>query len=239
MEEAFAEIDSAVALFDSPEARLQQAEWRLVPYALGYPGIRTEEWERQLTQMVDDGDVGRRAAWALALGRLAAADTVEASRWSERLGPGSPLRALVDAGRAASRGEFAAALAATDSVRLAFQGARPPDPFAGAVFHLLRGEWHARSGNPLGADREWLWYEASDVEGWPVGLAQAGEVDGALGAFARLKRARALLEASGSAADSADACRGLARVRELWSGATPALRPLTDEAAALAQACRS
>jgi hypothetical protein len=239
MEEAYAEIDSAVALFDSPEAQLQQAEWRLVPYALGYPGIRTEEWERRLTQMVDDGDIGGRAAWTLALGHLAAGDTVGASRWSERLEPGSPLRALVDAGRAASRGDFAAALATTDSVRLAFQVARPPDPFAGAVFHLLRGEWRARSGNPVGADREWLWYEASDVEGWPVGLAQAGEIDGALATFARLKRARALLEASRSAADSADACRGLARVRELWSDATPALRPLTDEAAVLARPCGS
>jgi tetratricopeptide (TPR) repeat protein len=239
IEEAFAEIDSAVALFDSPEARLQQAEWRLVPSALGYPGLPTEEWERRLAQMVDDAGVGGRAAWALALGRIAAGDTVEAARWSERLEPGSPLRVLVEAGRAASRGDFAAALAATDSVRLAFQVTRPPDPFAGAVFHLLRGEWHAQSGNAIQADREWLWYEASDVEGWPVGLAQAGEIDGALGTFARLKRARALLDSGGSAADSAEACRRLARVRKLWTDATAALRPLSDEAAALAGTCRA
>jgi tetratricopeptide (TPR) repeat protein len=237
LEEALAEIDSAAALFDSPEARLQQAEWRLVPHSLGYPGIETEDWERRLAQMVDEPGVGHRAAWALALGYVAAGDTIEASRWSERLEPGSPLRVLVDAARAASRGDLTTALSATDSVRLAFQVTRPPDPFAVAVFHLLRGNWRAASGDAAGADHEWLWYEASDVEGWPVGLAQAGEIDGALGAFARLKRARAVLARGGSSADSVEACRHLARVLELWSDAAAGMRPLSDEAATLAGAC--
>jgi hypothetical protein len=70
-----------------------------------------------------------------------------------------------------------------------------------------------------------------------VGLAQAGEIDGALGAFARLKRARAVLARGGSSADSVEACRHLARVLELWSDAAAGMRPLSDEAATLAGAC--
>jgi tetratricopeptide (TPR) repeat protein len=237
LDEALAEIDSAVALFDSPEARLQQAEWRVIPHALGLPGAGTRNWELRLAAMADDSSVGSRAAWALALARLAAGDTSEARRWSERLPAGHPLRALIDAGRAAAAGDFALALTRTDSVRLQFQVTRPPDPFAGAVFHLLRGDWLAASGEPARADREWLWYEGSDVEGWPEGLSQAGEVDAALGVFARLKRARALLAPGSSTGDSLRACSHLGRIGELWSEVEPPLRPLVDEAAALARGC--
>jgi tetratricopeptide (TPR) repeat protein len=236
-DEAFAEIDSAAALFDSPEARLQQAEWRVIPHALGLVGAGTRDWELRLAELAGDSSVGRRAAWALALARLAAGDTSEARRWSERLAAGHPLRVLIDAGRAAAGGDFALALTRTDSVRLHFQVTRPPDPFAGAVFHLLRGDWLAASSEPARADREWLWYEGSDVEGWWEGLSQAGEVDAALGVFARLKRARALLASGSSADDSLSACRHLGRIRELWSDVEPALRPLADEAAALARRC--
>ncbi len=231
LDEALAEFDSAAALFDSPEARLQQAEWRVVPHALGLPGIDTAGWEPRLAQLADDSIVGSRAAWALALARLGAGDTVGARRWSERLPAGDPLRVLIDAGRAAAHGDVAAALAMTDSVHPAFQVTRPPDPFAGAVFHLYRGDWWEAVSQPARADRERLWYEASNLEGWPEGLSQAGEVDGALAPFARLKRARAL--------DGDQACGHLARLGELWSEASPALRPLADEAGALARGCPS
>jgi tetratricopeptide (TPR) repeat protein len=237
LDEALAEIDSAAALFDSPEARLQQAEWRVIPRALGLPGADTRAWERRLAEMAGDSSVGSRAIWALALARLAAGDTADARRWSGRLAAGHPLRALIDAGQAAAGGNFALALTLTDSVRLHFQVTRPPDPFAGAVFHLLRGDWLAASGEPAHADREWLWYEGSDVEGWPEGLSQAGEVDAALGVFARLKRARALLAPGSSAGDSLRACGHLARIGELWSDVEPPLRPLADEAAALGRRC--
>jgi hypothetical protein len=155
----------------------------------------------------------------------------------ERLAAAAPLRALVDAGQAAARGDFELALALTDSVRLEFQVTRPPDPFAAAVFHLFRGDWGAATSEPARADRERLWYEASDVEGWPEGLSQSGEVDGALATFARLKRARALLAPGSSAGDSLTACSHLARIGELWSDVDPVLRPLADEAATLAKSC--
>jgi tetratricopeptide (TPR) repeat protein len=237
LNEALAEIDSAAALFDSPEARLQQAEWRVIPHALGLPGAATRDWESRLAELAEDSSFGSRAAWALALARLAAGDTVEARRWSERLAAAAPLRALVDAGQAAARGDFELALALTDSVRLEFQVTRPPDPFAAAVFHLFRGDWWAATSEPARADRERLWYEASDVEGWPEGLSQSGEVDGALATFARLKRARALLAPGSSAGDSLTACSHLARIGELWSDVDPVLRPLADEAATLAKSC--
>jgi hypothetical protein len=235
LEEALAQVDSAAALLDSPEARLRQAEWRVVPHVLGIPGMESSEWEARLASLTRDPAIGDRAAWALAL--LAAADSVRARLWRERLDVGTPLRILTDARLAAASGDLAGALAITDSARQAFQLAHVPDPFASAVYHLLRGDWLAASGEPLRAEREWLWHEATDVEGWPAGLAQPGEVNAALGTLARLKRARVLL-AAGSQADSLRACRHLQRVRDLWAGASPAMQSLVDEAATLARACR-
>ena len=228
LREALAELDSAAALFDSPEARLQQAEWRVVPAALGYPGIDTKAWEPRLRELAGDSTVGARAAWAIAL--LAGDDTARARPWLDRLPDGSPLGVLSHARLAASRGDLAFALALTDSLRSAFQGPPPADPFAGAVLHVLRGDWFAAAGAPDRADREWLWHEASDVEGWPVGLAQSGEIGAALGPLARLRRARALLAPGGSAADTLRACAHVARVRELWADADPALRALPHDA---------
>ncbi|HEY7612631.1 MAG TPA: hypothetical protein VH764_06545 [Gemmatimonadales bacterium] len=222
--EALAELDSAAALFDTPEARLQQAEWRAVPAAFGYPGLDAASWTELLTGLAHDSTLGPRAAWALAL--LAADDTAVARSWLARMPAGSPLRTLGEARLAAGRGDLRAALALTDSVRMAFQQPRPPDPFAVAAFHLQRGEWLAALGEPARADREWLWYEASDVEGWPQGLAQAGEVGATFGPFARLERARTLLDANFTSADTARACAHVRRVRELWSEADSSLRRL-------------
>jgi hypothetical protein len=234
--EALAELDSAAVLFDSPEALLQQAEWRAIPAAVGYPGLDPRPWIQPLADLAHDSTIGARAAWALAL--LAGSDTARARRWMDRLPADSPLHAMIEARLAAAGGDLRAALALTDSVRTAFQQSAPPDPFAVAVFHLLRGDWLAALGQPDRADREWLWYEASDVEGWPQGLAQAGEVGAALGPAARLKRARALLQAGTSAADTLSACTLVGRVRELWSAADSSLRPLAA-AAALDGACRA
>jgi hypothetical protein len=143
---------------------------------------------------------------------------------------------VLDAQARALAGDPAGALARTDSVRVPFESANPADRFAGAAFHLMRGDWYAALGRRTQADAEWLWYEATDVEGWPEGLAQAGEIDAALGVFARLKRARLLLSPGGTPADSARGCTHLARVRELWSRPEPAVAPLAREATTLADA---
>lgn len=235
VEEALAEIDTVALLLDSPESQLQRAQWRAVWSALGISGIATGEWEPRLAGMVDDTALSRRAAWTLAL--LAGEDTAAARAWGERLRDGDPLRILCDARLAALRGDRAAALAMTEPIRRALEPGRSPDPFAGAVLRLLRGEWLAASGDPAGAARELLWYEATDTKGWPTGLPQPGEVDAALGTLARLHRARALL-AVGTGPDSLKACRHLGRLRELWSDASPGYRPMVSEALALAESCR-
>jgi hypothetical protein len=213
--EAFAEIDSAAGLFDSPEARLQQAEWRVVARAVGLPVAGTVDWERRLADVTWDSTLAERATWALALARLAHGDTSGTRRLAERLSAGGPLRVLIDAGRAAATGDLALALRRSDSSRASFTATRPPDPFSSTVFHLLRGSWLAAAGDPRRAEREWMWHEASDIEGWPVGLARAAEVSAAFGAFARLRRG----------------CRHLERVEELWSEADSALRSLLFTAA--------
>ena len=229
LHEALAELDSAAALLDSPEARLQQAEWRVIPAVVGFPGPDTSGWEQRLREISQDSTLGPRAAWVLAL--LAGDDTARARPWLDRLSPGTPLRALIVARQAAARGDLRLALAISDSVRTAFQRARQPDAFAGSVFHLLRGDWLAALGERDRADREWLWYEASDVDRWPQGLSQSGEIGPALGPIARLRRARALLGPGASAADSTEACAHLARLHELWSEADSGIRTMLADAA--------
>jgi hypothetical protein len=194
-------------------------------------------WRERLEVLARDVAVGPRAIWALALAAQSDGDIAGARRWAARLDAGSPLRVLLEARDAALRGDVALALARSDSVRLAFQVTRPPDAFAGAAFHLLRGEWRMAMGDRQGADREWLWYEASDVEGWPQGLAQAGEVDAALGVYARLKRADGLLASGASSADTLRACGHLRRIRELWTEVEPAMSPLVRQAESLADGC--
>lgn len=233
---ALAELDSAAAILDAPEARLQQAEWRVVPGALGLPGPPADQAREQLELLASDSALGPRASWALALAAQTARDTTTARRWMRRVPSGTPLRTLLEAREDALRGDFGLALARSDSVRMVFQVTRPPDAFGVAAFHLLRGEWLAAMGQRARADREWLWYEASDVEGWPQGLAQAGEVDAALGVYARLLRARNLL--AGAPGDPRG-CAHVTRVLELWSRVEPPLHGLVREAAALAAGCRS
>ena len=81
------------------------------------------------------------------MARLAEGDTAGARRWAERLSASVPLRVLVDAGRPPRR---ATSLSHRPERfgRVRFKATRPPDPFASAVFHLLRGEWLAASGDP-------------------------------------------------------------------------------------------
>jgi len=208
-----------------------------VPAALGLSADLPDEWRRRLARLSEDSTVAERAAWTLALDAQSRGDTADAARWRARVAPGSPLRALLDAQALGLAGDAAGALARSDAVRLAYQAARPPDGFAGAVFHLLRGDWYVALDRRARADAEWLWYEATDVEGWPQGLAQPGEVDAALGVYARLKRARALLAPGATPGDSLRACIHLRRVRDLWRDAEPAFAPMAREAATLAERC--
>jgi hypothetical protein len=107
------------------------------------------------------------------------------------------------------------------------------DPFFRAVLHLQRGEWHAAAGQTRAADAAWLWYENLDAVGWPSTVAQACEIDWALGTYARWRRAR-LADSTGA---RTDACRGMAGVVALWAEAEPAYGPLLSEARGILQRC--
>jgi hypothetical protein len=241
---ALREIDSAAALLGSAEARLEAAEWRAILPVLGLPAANEagDTTSRGVLEtLVVDPEFGARAAWALALGSGAAGDSAAARQWGERLDPDSPrgaaLAGLARALEEAGRGRPEQALRISDSLRRHFNVTHPPDPFAGAVFHLLRGDWLLSQGHPARADREWLWYEGGDFDGWPAGPAQAGEIDGALGVYARLKRGAAGMASARSAADSSAACGWITRVTELWREAEPVMKPLVARADSLARSC--
>ena len=237
-----ARFDSAAIDLGTREMQLQQAEWRVIPPALGLVGWGDSDgraWVARLEQLAADSVLGARARWALALERLAAGDREAFAARAAAGDRAEPLAALLRALEAGVLGRPDEALAISDSVRAAFEVTQPPDPFAGAVFHLFRGAWELAAGRPQAADREWLWYEASDVDGWPSAHPQAGEVDGVVGVFARWKRGELRLATATGAADSAAACALLRRVAELWRDADTALASLRSAVRARAGGCGS
>jgi tetratricopeptide (TPR) repeat protein/tRNA A-37 threonylcarbamoyl transferase component Bud32 len=233
-------FDSAAALFPAPgEARLQAAEWRLIPSALGAVGWSEAERQRgraSLRAISGDPAFRARAAWALALDAHARGDTTEARRLREGVdfsGQNQALVHLLTAWEQATRGDWQAAVAAAEPA-LAFDSAgHAPDPFLRAVLHLKRGEWLERSGRAAEADRSWLWYENLDLRGWPDAEAQPAEVDWALATHARAQRARLALESGQAEAG----CLQAGRVAEVWSDAEPAIVVVSRQLAAMAGSC--
>jgi tetratricopeptide (TPR) repeat protein len=240
---ALAQLDSAVALFPSAEARLQQAEWRAVAPFVGLPLGRSAAdpaWDARLEALTANSSTRTRALWALALRSLAADPTHAASKATtgdaaaferarirlDSVAPGSVLATLLRAVGEGAHGQPARALAIADSIRPFLAVDHPPDPFAGVVFHLRRGDWLAAQGDRLAADGEWAWYDGSDFDGWPEGVAQAGEIEGAFGTYARWRRGSARLAHAVTAADTLTACALLARSETLWRHAEPAMAGL-------------
>jgi hypothetical protein len=244
--EALAQLDSAVALAPSAEARLQRAEWDVFPHLAGLPTRpgAGSSWRDALQRLRADPAgpaFAPRIQWALAAGSLGAGDTagfVAHADTLEALAPGSPLAALLRAVGAGARGQPGLALAISDSLRAAMSVNQPPDPFAGAVYHLLRADWHLAASDHRAADRDWRWIDGSDFNGWPIGVVQAGEIDAAFGVYARWRRGDAALESATTAMDSAAACARLRRVVELWSGSEPVMRPLREAAVQRVRACQ-
>ena len=239
--EALAQVDSAAEVWGSDAAHLERAEWRVVLRALGLPIAEAGNWHAPLRMLAGDSTLGPRAAWALGLAAYAAGDTTEGSQWRTRLvGERTRNQALeryLGALALAGRRQWHAAILLTDSLEMSFNATVPPDPFARAAFHLQRGAWFTALGDTRGADGEWRWYEASDIEGWPHGPAQAGEVDGMLGVYARLIRAEALLRSGAEAGQRKTGCAYLRRVLELWDDADAAFAGLKKRADSLLLSC--
>jgi hypothetical protein len=249
--DALAHLDSSIALTGAAEARLQRAEWEVIPPLVGLPRFSTAgvHWREGLERMRGDSGsqaLAPRIQWALAAGSLGAGDSAGFFAHSDTfaiLAPGSPLAVLLRAMRVGLH-QPDRALQISDSVRTALSVNQPPDPFAGAVYHLLRARWHLaaasdeRTAHRLAADSALRWIDGSDFNGWPVGSIQAGEIDAAFGVYARWRRGDAGLTAAATRADSAAACGRLRRVVELWSASEPILQPLRDSATARLATCR-
>ena len=248
---ALAHFDSAALLFGTPEGRLQAAEWRIVPAALGLwdtTSLDRGRWRAALQQQARaGGPLAARAAWALALDVLALHDTAGAWRWRAIVhdrgrsgGSAARLDALLEARAAAARNDYQEALRRSDTL-LADDALQPGterlllgDPFARTALHVMRGAWYAHLGQHARADTSWLWYENSDFEGWPAMEAQAAEVDWAFSPQARLRRAEVAL----SRGDTLAACPFLRRILELWSTPDGSTRAAADRARQLLASCR-
>jgi serine/threonine protein kinase len=212
--EALAQFDSAAALFGTPSAGLEALEWRLLPAALGVPGVPPAEVNRGRDVLTGSG--AARAAWALAVDAYARRDLLAARAWRGLFAQRAraderQLETLLDALDLAARGDTAAALALSDKLLPFDESEHWADPFARAVLHVRRAQW-------LSADRAWLWYENSDFEGWLTGEVEPVEIDWALGVWARWQR--------GAQAG----CENMRRVVALWADAEEAYRPLVVEA---------
>jgi tetratricopeptide (TPR) repeat protein len=230
-------LDSAAVLFPDPrDARLQAAEWRVLPASLQAPGWSQRERERgraALRAMTSDPALRGRASWALAMDARARGDSVEARRYGESVRDfgAHPALAWMLAGmtHAAAR-NWAAALAATVPALAYDSAGHAPDPFLRAALHLKRGEWLERLGKYAEADSSWLWYENLDLVGWPGAEAQPAEVDWALATYARALRARLALERG----DRLEGCSLARRAGELWAGAEAAVAGAARELRAAA-----
>ncbi|HEY3280480.1 MAG TPA: serine/threonine-protein kinase [Gemmatimonadales bacterium] len=232
--QALGQFDSAAALFAGPTASLEALEWRVIPSALGVPGVPPQEVERARAALdriagSPPSTATARAAWALAVEAYARRDVPAARRWSVQLGgraAGSGalqrLHELALAQGEAARGDVRAALARSEALLPYDESEQLGDPFARAVLHARRAEWLAALGRAAAAEREWRWYENSDFEGWLTGEVEAVEIDWALGPWAR----------------SHEGCDRLRRVLELWTGAEPAYEPLVAETRKRAEACK-
>jgi serine/threonine protein kinase/tetratricopeptide (TPR) repeat protein len=239
---ALAHFDSAVPLLPDPkEARHQAAEWRVIPSALGLPGIPDAEIERgrrELMRLMDDNSRRVRAGWALALEALTRGDTAGAAPWIQSVASGSaaasPFHHLLQAMRQAAAGRPDAALRLSQSALAYDSAGRAGDPFFRAALHLQRGDWFEKRNQPDSADASWLWYENLDVVGWPSTVAQAGEVDWPLGTMARLRRSRLAARRG----NTGKACDLVTEAMQSWTRTEPSFEPLVAEARSLKRRCR-
>jgi tetratricopeptide (TPR) repeat protein len=201
---AFAALDSVAAVVRSPEARLQAAEWRVLPYALelaGYRRVESEAGARALAGIWSDRSVEPplRARAALALALLAERIPLEGrgTSWADSLrslGPGVPIMpggdpsTLLAGVERVRAGDPGGALEATDGLVAYDSVALRTYPFGRSLAYWLRASWQAAKGDTAQALRTLYWHENTDLkEHTPPGIAQAAEVDAALGVHARAR----------------------------------------------------
>jgi len=239
-EEALTNFDAFTRNLWSPEAQLQAAQWRVLPGALGLPSLSETEVQQArqtLEHLAEGGPVATRAAWTLALDAYGRDEAVAARRWVTQVHGDTAQEALalarhLEAVRLAGLGEYGRALRETEDLIpltsddfCTLDPARSGEPFLRTAVYLLRAQWQTQLDDSQ-VDGAWLWYENADIEGWPSGLPQAGEIDWAFSTFARFRRGIAALDRG----DTRMGCPMLQRVKELWSGADSAYGALVSDA---------
>ncbi|MFQ5679035.1 MAG: protein kinase [Gemmatimonadota bacterium] len=245
-ESALAQFDSAALNEGGEQARLQAAQWRVVPPSLGFPGMPNSQVARgraSLDAIAEDVtkpvSLRSRAAWALALAR---GTDSESERWIRRareLGEeagAARLLTFLDALAAGRAGEARAALQRSAPLLAYDSAGRELRPFLQAAVHVRRGEWWESLGEDTRAEEEWAWHEHMDVGGvwhlevsdeWST-LPRAGEVDWALSTSMRVRRATLLFRLD----RAPEACRLLAEVARVWHEAEPGVLNAAEEARA-------
>lgn len=234
--ESFEHFDSAAAILQTPASKLASGEWRILPRSLGLPEP-SEETQRHGRDLVNrfsnDSNLAPRAIWALATAAYAKGDLSAARGLATRLSSDSTqlktrsrLTRLLAAFDSAAAGHPQAALQVSEPLLAWDPEWRTGDPFDRALLYMSRGKWLEQLKRLDDAERSYLWYESSDLDGWGVGELQAGHVDAALSALGRLLRARVAKERGSPQIG----CGYLRRVKELWSHAEPGYRAAWDEA---------
>jgi serine/threonine protein kinase len=231
-------IDAALAPTNDAELLAEEARLLLPLFAIPIPEDQRERARNALILLSKDRRWGQRPAWALAVDALYRGGEAarEYTRWRRELA-GTPAPdvyrlslyevlkvlelGLIDPRRAVARSRQ---LTAVDSA------GRGTDPFARALLYWHRARWLEDLDEWDQAERTWLWYENSDFGAYPAGRVQAAEIDWIIGSYARLQRAKVQLRWPNR---TADACRHLRRVVELWANAESSILPLRQEADSL------
>jgi len=241
---AFLLLDSANAELESPELELQKREWAVHLFTLGLVDdtalvAASRAW---LADSAPPGAARVRALYALGRDALFTGDTARADTLLAILAASpdttptaSRHAALLGAELLGARGNPEGALALTEVIYLRDTTMVRLSPFARAMTYLDRGRWQEQLRRHNEAEKEWLWHENADFEGWPMGVPQEGEIDAVLSPYARLIRARHAVKYGNLVV----ACRHLQRVRELWHETEPVMRPLVASAdSAWSASCR-
>jgi tRNA A-37 threonylcarbamoyl transferase component Bud32 len=186
----------------------------------------------------EDLQLGRRAAWLLALLARRAGEPAASRFYRHRLddepaprthaSPLGPYASLLDADAEARRGRPDVAISRSAWLVTFDSSGQAGEPFFRSFLHLMRAQWYADQLEPLQAERELRWHEGNDLRDVTYSGAppEEGEIDWALGTLARWRRARLLDGAPGDA----EACDCYGAVARLWSGGEPRFAARADSA---------
>jgi tRNA A-37 threonylcarbamoyl transferase component Bud32 len=251
--EAMPAFDTIAFITNSAEARLQAAEWRVLPRAIGLEGFSGSSADSGVAELIEiwraagaATDHRRRAAFGIAAHELRLGTEAGRSSWSDSLAkldelpgerPAWDAAALLEALELRGLGDVDEALRRTEALVRYDSLALERYPFSRAVSYWIRAGLQADAGDISGALRTLYWHENTDLEeGTAPGIAQAAEIDAAYGVHARIRSvelASALsIDSDGAGLPICDLVRSRGReALRLWPNPDTALRPLLSEVA--------